>query len=173
MRLSTLSSSPPYCAVSRQKAEEHMYPAGVGSQDIFLCFQRIKAARLQPNEKTLLMASSGVMWNMVGWQSSFANYSKPPTRRQKETFSMRLKTRPCYEGAICRMRHGWLSVMDTNKMRKPDFHAIRSKWVIGEARTLTSRAVLAVAFLVLVLVKFARFLKRSSIRRITRIKRSY
>ena len=63
--------------------------------------------------------------------------------------------------------------MDTNKMRKPDFHEIRSKWVIGEARTLTTRAVLAVAFLVLVLVKFARFLKRSSIRRITRIKRSY
>ena len=43
--------------ILRQKAEKHMYPAGGGFQDLFLCFQRIKAARLKPNEKTPLMAS--------------------------------------------------------------------------------------------------------------------
>ena len=45
--------------ILRQKAEKHMYPAGGGFQGLFLCFQCIKAARLKPNEKTLLMASLG------------------------------------------------------------------------------------------------------------------
>ena len=45
--------------IPRQKAEKHMFPAGGGFEDLFICFQRIKAARLKPNEKTLLMASLG------------------------------------------------------------------------------------------------------------------
>ena len=34
-----------------------MFPAGGGFRDLFICIQRIKAARLKPNEKTLLMAT--------------------------------------------------------------------------------------------------------------------
>ena len=45
--------------ILRQKAEKHMFPAGGGFQDLFICFQCIKAARLKPNEKALLMASMG------------------------------------------------------------------------------------------------------------------
>ena len=43
--------------ILRQKAGKHMFPAGGGSQDLFICLQRIKAARLKPNEETPLMAS--------------------------------------------------------------------------------------------------------------------
>ena len=45
--------------ILRQKAEKHMFPSGGGFGDLFICFQCIKAARLKPNEKTLLMASLG------------------------------------------------------------------------------------------------------------------
>ena len=34
--------------IPRQQAEKHMFPAGGGFQDLFLCFQCIKAARLNP-----------------------------------------------------------------------------------------------------------------------------
>ena len=43
----------------RQKAEKLMFPAGGGFEDVFMCFQRIKAASLKPNDRTLLMASLG------------------------------------------------------------------------------------------------------------------
>ena len=36
-----------------------MFSAGGGFQDLFICLQCINAARLKPNEKTLLMASMG------------------------------------------------------------------------------------------------------------------
>ena len=36
-----------------------MFPRGGRFGDLFVCFQRIKAARLKPNERTLLMASLG------------------------------------------------------------------------------------------------------------------
>ena len=36
-----------------------MYPSGGGFEDLFICFQCIKAARLKPNDKILLMASLG------------------------------------------------------------------------------------------------------------------
>ena len=45
--------------ILRQKAERHMFPAGGGCQDPFICFRRIKAARLKTNEKTPPMASMG------------------------------------------------------------------------------------------------------------------
>ena len=40
--------------ILRRKAEKHMYPAGGGFPDIFICFMCIKAAQLKPAEKTLL-----------------------------------------------------------------------------------------------------------------------
>ena len=43
----------------RQEAKKHMFPAGGGFEDLFFCFQSIKDARLNPNERTLHMASSG------------------------------------------------------------------------------------------------------------------
>ena len=43
----------------RQKAEKLMFPAGGGLEDLFICFQRIKADRLKPDDRTLLMASLG------------------------------------------------------------------------------------------------------------------
>ena len=36
-----------------------MCPAGGGFEDLFICFQCIKAARLRPNDRILLMASLG------------------------------------------------------------------------------------------------------------------
>ena len=45
--------------ISRQKAEKHLFLAGGGFPDLFVCFQCIEAARLKANEKTLLVASMG------------------------------------------------------------------------------------------------------------------
>ena len=45
--------------ILRQKAEKHMYPAGGGFPDLYKCCLCIRAARLKPNGKTLLMASMG------------------------------------------------------------------------------------------------------------------
>ena len=45
--------------ILRQKAEKLMCPSGGGFEDLFVCFQCIKAARLKPNDRLLLMASLG------------------------------------------------------------------------------------------------------------------
>ena len=45
--------------ILRQKAEKLMCPAGGGFEDLFICFQCIKAARLRPNDRILLVASLG------------------------------------------------------------------------------------------------------------------
>ena len=45
--------------ILRQKAEKLMCPPGGGFEDLFVCFQCIKAARLKPNDRLLLMASLG------------------------------------------------------------------------------------------------------------------
>ena len=45
--------------ILRQKAEKLMFPSGGRFEDLFVCFQCIKAARLTPNQRTLLMASLG------------------------------------------------------------------------------------------------------------------
>ena len=45
--------------ILRQKAEKLMCPKGGGFEDLFVCFQCIKAARLKPNDRLLLMASLG------------------------------------------------------------------------------------------------------------------
>ena len=37
--------------ILRRQAEKHMYPAGGGFPDMFICFLRIKAAQLKPAEK--------------------------------------------------------------------------------------------------------------------------
>ena len=105
--------------ILRQKAEKHMFPAGGGFEDLFICFQCIKAARLKPNEKTLLMASMGgsVEFNRI--RSSFVSYSTLQTRRQQRIFFRRLKKSPRHRVRICRMRPGRPFGSNKNRMRGP------------------------------------------------------
>ena len=44
---------------SYARTDQLMFPSGGGFEDLFIRFQCIKAARLKPNEKTLLMARLG------------------------------------------------------------------------------------------------------------------
>ena len=69
--------------ILRQKAEKLMYPSGGGFEDLFVCFQCIKAARLKPNDKILLMASLGgtVVFARITQQlRQLFNQSNPATK---------------------------------------------------------------------------------------------
>ena len=61
-----------------------MYPAGGGFVDLFICFQCIKAARLKPNDRTLLMASLGGTADFAGMKQQLRQLFHQPNSVTKE-----------------------------------------------------------------------------------------
>ena len=75
-----------------------MFPAGGGFGDLFICFQCIKAARLKPNEKTLLMASLGGSVEFNRMTKQLRQLFRSPNSTTKEDISPAIEERSPPQG---------------------------------------------------------------------------
>ena len=79
--------------ILRQKAEKLLFPSGGRFGDLFICFQCIKAARLKPNERTLLMASLGGSVDFSRMKLQLRQlFHHPNSATKEDVFSMTEET---------------------------------------------------------------------------------
>ena len=70
--------------ILRRKAGRHMFPAGGGFPDIYICFLRIRAAQLKPTENTLPMASMAGNIEFTGASRQLRQLPQPSNAAAKE-----------------------------------------------------------------------------------------
>ena len=99
----------------RRKAENHMFPTGGGSPDLYFCFLRIRAAQLKPAEKTLLTAGMAGNIEFTRVSKQLRQLFQACNAAPKEDFLHAIRRRM----KICRMRRGWPIGRAINNEREP------------------------------------------------------